>query len=337
MLGHRLYVGTLDAALISLDARTGLPMWEVQIADSTEGYTVTSPPLVVNDKVLVGISCGRIRHARVHRRVRRRKRQAALAVQHGAGTRRVRQRHMEGDSWRRGGTGAWLTGTYDPELNTVYWAMGNPAPQIDRFTRGELDNLFSCSVVALDPGTGLRKWHYQFTPNDGHDWDSVQDIMLVDRMCTARIASCCCMPTATVSSTCWTGRTARSCKARPSSIKPGTPASMPTAVRSWCRIPTPAPKAASWSIPRLEAGRNFQSPSYSATTGLFYLEYAEGGAQYTSATLNSSRAASTSAALQGAAPARRAGSSDPPPTSGIKRSTLRLEGQFGMSRRSRDH
>ena len=89
----------------------------------------------------------------------------------------------KGDSWKTGGGATWLTGTYDPELNTVYWPVGNPGAA-DRSVdvRGELDNLFSDSVVALDPDTGQRKWHYQFTPNDGHDWDSVEDMVLVDRM-----------------------------------------------------------------------------------------------------------------------------------------------------------
>ena len=88
----------------------------------------------------------------------------------------------KGDSWKQGGSPMWLTGSYDPELNLLYWTVGNPGPQIDRSVRGELDNLFSDSVVALDADTGQRKWHYQFTPNDGHDWDSCQDVILVDRV-----------------------------------------------------------------------------------------------------------------------------------------------------------
>ncbi len=88
----------------------------------------------------------------------------------------------KGDSWKLGGSPMWLTGSYDPELNLVYWTVGNPGPQIDRSARGELDNLFSDSVVAIDPDTGQRKWHYQFTPNDGHDWDSCQAVVLVDRV-----------------------------------------------------------------------------------------------------------------------------------------------------------
>ena len=88
----------------------------------------------------------------------------------------------KGDSWKTGGGGTWLTGTYDPELDTVYWPIGNPAAMTDRSVRGDGDNLFTDSVVALDPDTGRRKWHYQFTPNDGHDWDSTEDMVLVDRV-----------------------------------------------------------------------------------------------------------------------------------------------------------
>ena len=76
----------------------------------------------------------------------------------------------------------WLTGSFDPALNTLYWTVGNPGAQIDRSMRGDGDNLFTDSVVALDPDTGERKWHFQFTPNDGHDWDSTEDLVLVDRM-----------------------------------------------------------------------------------------------------------------------------------------------------------
>jgi outer membrane protein assembly factor BamB/cytochrome c2 len=182
VLGNRLYTGTLDAALVSLDARTGLVMWEAQLGDTMEGYSITSPPLIVGNKVITGISGGEY--------ATRGSIQAfdAASGKHlwtfftipGPGE--FGNDTWKGDSWKTGGGATWLTGTYDPELNTLYWPVGNPAAQIDRSVRGDLDNLFSDSVVALDPETGRRKWHYQFTPNDGHDWDSTEDMMLVDRM-----------------------------------------------------------------------------------------------------------------------------------------------------------
>jgi alcohol dehydrogenase (cytochrome c) len=87
----------------------------------------------------------------------------------------------KGDSWMRGGGSTWLTGTYDVDRDVLYWPIGNPGPDIDGSVRLG-DNLFTCSVVALDPDTGQRKWHYQLTPGDTHDWDSTEDMVLVDRV-----------------------------------------------------------------------------------------------------------------------------------------------------------
>src|SRR2546428_6181556 len=158
-----------------------MPLWETQGADSVLGYSLTSAPLIVKDKVLVGITGGEF-GAR-----------GFLDAYDAATGRRLWRWYSVpgpgefghetwlGDSWKQGGSPMWLTGSYDPELNLVYWTVGNPGPQIDRSVRGELDNLFSDSVVAIDLDTGERRWHYQFTPNDGHDWDSCQDVILVDR------------------------------------------------------------------------------------------------------------------------------------------------------------
>jgi alcohol dehydrogenase (cytochrome c) len=90
-----------------------------------------------------------------------------------------------GDTWKYGGGGTWLTGSYDHELKTLYWAVGNPAPSFNAEIR-KGDNLWTNSVVALDPETGKLKWHYQFTPNDSHDWDSVQDLILADQVIDGR-------------------------------------------------------------------------------------------------------------------------------------------------------
>ncbi|MBI3493672.1 MAG: c-type cytochrome, partial [Acidobacteria bacterium] len=164
ILGNRVFVGTLDAALIALDARTGLPVWETQVADTMDGYSITSPPLIVKDKVILGIAGGEFAT-----------RGFIDAYDAATGARLWRfntipgpgefgHETWKGDSWQTGDGAKWLNGTYDPQLNTLSWPVGNPAPQIDRSVRGDLDNLFSDSVVALDPDTGQRKWHYQFTP-----------------------------------------------------------------------------------------------------------------------------------------------------------------------------
>jgi alcohol dehydrogenase (cytochrome c) len=91
-----------------------------------------------------------------------------------------------GDSWKYGGAPTWMTGSYDPELNLLYWTVGNPSPELNGDVRAG-DNLFSCSVVALDPATGKLKWYYQFTPGDTHDWDANEDLILADRMQNGRM------------------------------------------------------------------------------------------------------------------------------------------------------
>jgi PQQ-dependent dehydrogenase (methanol/ethanol family) len=90
-----------------------------------------------------------------------------------------------GDSWKYGAAATWLTGSYDPELNLLYWTTGNPAPSFNPDVR-KGDNLYSDSVLALDPDTGKLVWHYQFTPNDSHDWDSAEDVVLADRTVDGR-------------------------------------------------------------------------------------------------------------------------------------------------------
>jgi alcohol dehydrogenase (cytochrome c) len=281
--GSRLFVGTLDAALIALDVATGRPLWETQVADTMLGYSLTSAPLVVKDKVLVGITGGEF-GAR-----------GFLDAYDAASGRRLWRWYAvpapgefgndtwKGDSWQFGGSPMWLTGSYDPELNLVYWTVGNPGPQIDRSTRGDLDNLFSDSVVALDPDTGQRRWHYQFTPNDGHDWDACQAVVLVDRV--------------------WHGRMRKLLLHADRNgmfyVLDRTDgaflAATPFVYQNWNNgfdangRPLIVPGSNSsregsfFVYPRLVGGTNFQAPSYSPRTGWFYLEYREAGQAYVSA------------------------------------------------------
>jgi PQQ-dependent dehydrogenase (methanol/ethanol family) len=181
VLGNRVFFGTLDAALIALDARTGLPLWEVQVDDTMKGYSFTSAPLAIKDKIIIGITGGEFGipgyvdayDAATGKRLWR------FNTVPGPGE--FGHDTWLGDSWMRGGAPGWLTGSYDPDLDVLYWPIGNPGPDSDAEIR-KGDNLFSCSVVALDPSTGQRKWHYQFTPNDSHDWDATEDVLLVDRV-----------------------------------------------------------------------------------------------------------------------------------------------------------
>ena len=172
MLGDHLFMVTLDAHLLALDRATGTVSWEVELADYHIGYSATMAPLVIDGKVIVGISGGEYPT-----------RGFVDAYDPETGERHWRFYTIPsadepgGDSWpftgvrERGGGGTWMTGTYDPELRLLYWGTGNPNP--DYYGDDRLgDNLYTNSLVALDPDTGRLRWHYQFTPHDTHDWDS---------------------------------------------------------------------------------------------------------------------------------------------------------------------
>jgi PQQ-dependent dehydrogenase (methanol/ethanol family) len=181
VLQGRVFVGTLDNLVIAIDARTGRELWERRIADTLKGFTITGAPLALKDRIVVGVGCGEygVRgflesyDAATGRRLWR--------VETIPGPGEPGNTTWPGDSWQRGGGGTWLTGSYDPQLNLLYWAVGNPAPYNNWKIRAG-DNLHTDSVLALNPDTGALIWSYQFTPNDSHDWDSAQDMVLADRV-----------------------------------------------------------------------------------------------------------------------------------------------------------
>jgi alcohol dehydrogenase (cytochrome c) len=179
LLGERVYFGTLDAHLVALDARTGAVAWDVPVADPAQGYSITGAPLAVGDKVIVGVAGGEygIR--------------GFLDAYDAASGRRVWRFYTipgpgepghetwSGESWRTGGAPTWTTGTYDADLNLLYWPVGNPAPNFNGRRRPG-DNLYSNSVVALDADRGTLRWYFQFTPHDEHDWDANEVPVLID-------------------------------------------------------------------------------------------------------------------------------------------------------------
>jgi alcohol dehydrogenase (cytochrome c) len=179
MLGERLYLGTLDAHLVALDARTGDVIWDVEIADYENGYASTGAPLAVKDMIVTGIAGGEYGI-----------RGFLDAYDAETGARRWRfytipgpgepgNETWSGDSWKTGGAPTWVTGAYDAESNLIVWGTGNPAPDWNGDSRLG-DNLYSDSAIALDADTGELRWHFQFVPHDVHDWDAVQVPILVD-------------------------------------------------------------------------------------------------------------------------------------------------------------
>ena len=179
ILGETLYMSTLDAHLVGIDARSGSLLWSTEVADYQQGYSKTAAPLIVKDKVITGIAGGEFGI-----------RGFLDAYDANTGTREWRtytipgpdnpdNRSWAGDSWRTGGSPTWITGSYDPELNLVYWGTGNPGPDYNGEVR-EGDNLYADSVLALDGDTGDMSWYFQFTPHDVHDWDAIQIPVLAD-------------------------------------------------------------------------------------------------------------------------------------------------------------
>ena len=174
VLGDRLFMTTLDAHLVSLDMKTGTPLFDVELMDYKLGYSATVAPLVVKDKVIVGVAGAEygIRGFIDAYDVNTGRRAWRFFTVAGPGDPGART-WPQGDSYQRGGGSIWVTGTYDPEQNLVFFGTGNPGPDYYGNAR-EGDNLYTASLVALDADTGERRWHYQFTPHDVHDWDSTQ-------------------------------------------------------------------------------------------------------------------------------------------------------------------
>jgi alcohol dehydrogenase (cytochrome c) len=179
VLGHRVYVGTPDAHLLALDARTGSLVWKAKLAEASDGYWCPVAPLALDGKVIIGIAPGDhglngFLDAYDAETGERLWRWNAIPKPGEPGS-----ETWAGDSWKHGGGDTWLTGSYDPALKLIYWGIGNPAPDFDGDVR-KGDNLYTESMVALDADTGKLKWHFQFTPHDVHDWDAVEIPVLVD-------------------------------------------------------------------------------------------------------------------------------------------------------------
>jgi len=175
----RVYMETDNAHLLCLDARSGNLIWDVPYADWNKNYGATSAPLAVKDKILVGTSGG-------DDGVR------GFVAAYDALTGKLAWRfwtipapgEFGSESWPgklylHGGGTTWMPGTYDPQLNTIYWGTSNPAPDFEGGVRPG-DDLYTDCVLALDPDTGKLKWYFQFTPHDLFDFDAVETPILID-------------------------------------------------------------------------------------------------------------------------------------------------------------
>ncbi|MGJ4943891.1 PQQ-dependent methanol/ethanol family dehydrogenase [Bradyrhizobium sp. HKCCYLS1011] len=182
----KLFVGRLDGKLTALDAATGKELWTSKVVDYKQGSVITSPPLVVRDKVITGFGGGEygvrgslqafdINSGKVLWQTYT----VPAPGQPGSET-------WKGDTGLHGGGAAWLVGSYDPKSDTVYWGTSNPGPwntavrSTGNGDFGKLTNLYTASTLALDPNTGNIKWHIQTTPADAWDYDGVNEAILAD-------------------------------------------------------------------------------------------------------------------------------------------------------------
>ncbi|MBL8229178.1 MAG: PQQ-dependent dehydrogenase, methanol/ethanol family [Bryobacterales bacterium] len=179
VLGDQVYVGTVDGHLVALDIRTGRVRWDVEVADFRTGYSITAAPLAVKDKIIVGIAGAEYGVRGFLDAYDARTGKLAWRFWTTPAPGEAGNETWSGDSWKRGGATTWVTGSYDPSLNLIYWGTGNPGPDYDGTVRLG-DNLYSDAVIAVDADTGKLKWHFQFTPHDVNDMDSNQIPVLLD-------------------------------------------------------------------------------------------------------------------------------------------------------------
>jgi alcohol dehydrogenase (cytochrome c) len=265
ILGDTLYLATLDAHLVAIDAKGGRPLWNTKVGSASAGYAMTLAPLVVKDKVIVGVAGGEFGIRGFVAAYDARSGAEAWRTYTVPGPGEPGHETWQGDAWEHGGGPVWLTGSYDPILNLTYWGTGNPGPDWNAAQRPG-DNLYSDSVLALDPDTGKLKWFFQFTPNDPYDYDSVQIPVLVDAAWNG----------APRKLMFWANRngffyvldraTGQFLAGYPF-IRLNWASGLDTKGRP---IQTPQPEG-SPTFPGLQGGTNWYSPSYSPRTGLFYV------------------------------------------------------------------
>ena len=269
----KLYMTTLDSHLVALDMKTGKVVWDIPLADSKDGFAGTAAPLLVKDKLIVGLAGGEYAIRGFI---------SAIDPETGKEIWRFYTVPAPGEpgsdtwsspTWDRGGGPAWLTGSYDPDLNLLYWGTGNPNPD---FYGGDRkgDNLYTGSLVALDADTGKLKWHYQFTPHDEHDWDAVEMPVLADITIGGR-------PRKVVMQANRNGFFYVLDRATGEFLlgKPFIKTTWATEIGKDGRpieLPDQRPTAqGTTTCPDLYGGTNFNSPSFSPQTGLFYVSARE--------------------------------------------------------------
>ena len=278
MIDELVVVGTLDAHLVALDAKTGAVRWDAEVADYKVGHSITGAPIAIDGKVLTGISGGEagIRGFVDTYDAKSGKRVWRFWTIPGPGE--PGHDTWTGDAWKTGGGSTWVSGTYDPELKLVYWGVGNPGPDWNGDSRVG-DNLYTCSLVALDADTGKLRWHFQFTPHDEHDWDATEIPVLINAAVRGQQRKLIAMANRNGFYYLLDRITGE--------FLLGTP----YAKQTWAKglndsgrpllLPNSAPSVQGTLVyPSLQGATNWFSPSYSPQTDLFYVAVREMGSYY---------------------------------------------------------
>ena len=278
ILGETLFMSTLDAHLVAIDARTGNLVWDTEVADHEAGYSKTAAPLIVKDQVVTGIAGGEFGIRGFLDSYDAVTGELEWRTDTIPGPDHPDNRTWAGDSWRTGGSPTWITGSFDPDLNLVYWGTGNPGPDWNGDVRMG-DNLYADSALALDADTGEMAWYFQFTPHDVHDWDAIQVPILADIEYEGE----------TRKVMMWANRNAfyYTLDRETGEFLVGKP----FAKQTWAsgldengrpiRLPDtfPTPEGVVVSPP-IGGGTNWWSPAYSPRTGLFYVNAFDGEQEF---------------------------------------------------------
>jgi alcohol dehydrogenase (cytochrome c) len=273
-LGDRLFKVNYEGTLVALDAKTGSALWETKLADFHKGYSATAAPLIVKNQVIVGIAGAEFGTRGFVDAYDVTTGERLWRFYTVAGPDDPGGKTWNGDAYMRGGGSTWVTGSYDPDLNLIYWGTGNPGPDMNGDIRPG-DNIYTCSMLALDADTGKLKWHYQFTPHDVHDWDSTEDPVLVDLKLNG----------STVKALLHANRTGLfyaldRTNGKVLVAKPYTKVTWTTGIGSDGRpilVPGQEPsEKGTESCPGLGGGHNWQPTAYSPQTGLYYFGSTDG-------------------------------------------------------------
>ena len=274
ILGETLYMSTLDAKLAAIDARTGNLLWAKEVAPYQSGYSKTAAPLIVKDQVVTGIAGGEYGIRGFLDSYDPTTGDLNWRTYTIPGPDEPGNQTWAGESWRTGGSPTWITGSYDPDLDLVYWGTGNPGPDWNGDVRLG-DNLYSDSVLALNGVTGNMDWYFQFTPHDIHDWDAIQVPILGNIMYEGEMRKV----------MMWANRNAfyYTLDRETGEFLVGKP----YALQTWAegldengrpiRVPNmePSPEGTLVS-PTIGGGTNWWSPAFSPRTGLFYVNAFDG-------------------------------------------------------------